>query len=490
MGSHSAGTSGTVASRHSAWLVLAFGAILSAAMVAGFPDDVGVKVLAMTVLWLSSVISVRMDLAHPFVWLGGTFLLYTASGPLLFHLGLHPIPVWSGILIEELDFSFAMDLQYMAFLVVCAVIGPGRVTFEPALRDIRIRALFDGVLPVLAVALLLAVFGVAEVLTEGFTQKIDVIRYGSWATRLGFGLNITVTCVGVYLIKQFVEGRLPAAYATILFFIALGVINVAVVGERNFIFRFMVIAFFTIHVAHRRVSFGAFLLFGIIASLFISVMGGVKMVAVSEQVLGPFALSFEDMIGLSGFSQNPSVVNDSAPLLYAKILLVMALGNEFMTAGNNLAMLVTRVPTEIPFQNGWTLFNDVVRALQPGFLVRQEANNTTSIYNWLFFPENTERGGGQGFSFVGTGYFNFGIPGVILVMSVFGVAVRGAYHWAGRSPFGLAFFLGFIPVAIQTARGDLSGPISQSLKHVLLPLLSMVFVSYLVNRRQGIARAS
>ena len=127
-----------------AWIVLAIGAIVSAALVVGSPDDVGVKVLAMTVLWLSSVVSVRMDLAHPFVWLGGTFLLYTASGPLLFHLGLHPNVGWSGMLIEEFDFSFAMDLQYMAFLVVCAMIGPGRVTFEPMLRDTRFQALFGG----------------------------------------------------------------------------------------------------------------------------------------------------------------------------------------------------------------------------------------------------------------------------------------------------------------------------------------------------------
>lgn len=490
MDGRSTRTAATVASHRSAWLVLAFGAILSAALVVGFPDDVGAKVLAMTVFWLSAVASVRMDLTHPFVWLGGTFLLYTASGPLLFHLGLHPNTAWSGILIEEFDFSFAMDLQYMAFLVVCAVIGPRRVSFEPMLRDTRIQELFGGVVPVLAAAMVLAAIGVSDVLYQGFTQKTDIVLYGSWVTRLGFGLNMTATCVAVFLIKQFVEGRRPAAYATIICFVAIGVIIVTLVGERNFLFRFLVIALFVIHIAHRKVSIGMFLLLGIIASLLISVMGTLKMVAVSEQVFGSVAPSFEEIVGLSRFLVNPSVVNDPAPLFYAKFLLVMALGNEFMTAGNNLAIVVTRVPYEIPFQNGWTLINDVFRALQPGFLVHQEANNTTFIFNWLMFPENTERGGGQGFSLIGTGYFNFGTAGVILVMSVFGAAVRGAYRWAGKSPLGLAFFLGFIPVAISAARGDLSGPISQSLKHVLLPLVLMMVVSYLRDRRQGIVQAS
>ena len=64
-------TGEAMTSHLASWIVLAIGAIVSAALVVGSPDDVGVKVLAMTVLWLSSVVSVRMDLAHPFVWLGG-----------------------------------------------------------------------------------------------------------------------------------------------------------------------------------------------------------------------------------------------------------------------------------------------------------------------------------------------------------------------------------------------------------------------------------
>ena len=95
-------------------------------------------------------------------------------------------------------------------------IGPGRVTIEPMLRDVRIQALFAGVVPVRVVMMLLAEFGVTEVLCQGFTQKIDVSRYGSWATRFGIGLNMTATCVAVFLIEQFVNGRPPATYATII----------------------------------------------------------------------------------------------------------------------------------------------------------------------------------------------------------------------------------------------------------------------------------
>lgn len=476
-------TAETPATHLIAWIVLSVGAIFSAPLVLGFPGDIGAKVLSMIVFWIFSVISVRMDLSHPFVWLGGTFLLYSISGPLLLDLGLHPYPVWSGFLIEELDFAFAMDLQYLAIVVMFAMIGPRRMRFDPVLRDNRFEALFHGVTLVLPVALLISAIGIGEVISQGFTQKIDVILYGSWATRLGFGLNMTATCAAVYLLRHFVHGKALSAYVTIALFLALGVVVVTVVGERNFLFRFLVIALFAIHIAHRKISFGMFMLLGVAASVMIAVMGGLKMAAVSDQVLGPNSMTIEELVGLSKIIENPSIVNDPTPLQYAKILLVLTLGNEYMTAGNNLAMVVTRVPYEFPFQNGWTLINDVARGLQPGFLVRNEANNTTFIYNRLMFPENSERGGGQGFSLVGTGYFNFGTMGVIMIMALFGWAVRGAYRWAAKSPFGLVFFLGFIPIAIASARGDLSGPISQSLKHVLVPLVAMMLVSHFITNR-------
>ena len=468
-----------------AWVVLGLGAVVSGAVMLGYPDDVGAKVVAMTLLWLASVVSVRMDLAHPFVWFGGAFLLYTASGPLLFHLGIHPNSVWSGMLIEELDFSYAMDLQYLALLAVCLTIGPRRVSFEPALGDDRIQEFFGGVAPVLCVAMLLAAVAVADVVAEGFTQKIDVVRYGSWATRFTFGLHMTATCVAVFLMRYFAHGRPRTAYATIVCFIAIGVIIVILVGERNFLFRFLVIAFFVVHIAHHKVSIGTFVLLGLLGSLLIAVMGGLKMAALSDQVLGPIAPSFEELLDRSGFRDNPSVIDDSTPVVVAKLMLVMAAGNEFMTAGNNLAMLVTRVPGEFPFQDGTTLVNDVARALRVGFLVGADADNTTAIYNRLMFPENTERGGGQGFTLVGTGYFNFGTAGAVMIMVVFGAVIRLIYRWASTSAFGLLFFLGFLPVAISAPRNDLSLPLSQGLKHVLLPLVLMMVVSYLRDRRRG-----
>ena len=53
-----------------AWVMLGLGAAVSGAIMLAYPDDVGAKVVAMMVFWVAAVASVRMDLAHPYVWLG------------------------------------------------------------------------------------------------------------------------------------------------------------------------------------------------------------------------------------------------------------------------------------------------------------------------------------------------------------------------------------------------------------------------------------
>jgi hypothetical protein len=46
----------------------------------------------------------------------------------------------------------------------------------------------------------------------------------------------------------------------------------------------------------------------------------------------------------------------------------------------------------------------------------------------------------------------------------------------------LFFYISYIPIAMFTARSDLGTPISQGLKHVLVPLALMLFISALVTR--------
>ena len=70
-------------------------------------------------------------------------------------------------------------------------------------------------------------------------------------------------------------------------------------------------------------------------------------------------------------------------------------------------------------------------------------------------------------------------------MLIVGISLRAIYRWAGRTPIGLMFFIGFFPVAVYVARNDITGPLSQGPKHVLLPLFAMFVISYLRGDRSA-----
>ena len=467
-----------------AWITFGFAIAISGAMFLAFPDSLGVKILAMTLFVLISAASVRFDLTHPFVWLGPPFLLYSISAPLLFYVGIHPLTIRSVYRIEELDFSGAVEIHYLGLVACLLIIGTRRMSFDAVLNDDRREAFFTGVMPVLLLAGALAAIAVSAIIAGGFASKNQVILEGSWVTRLSFGFNIAATCVVVYVVREFSAERKMHAYIFIAAIAAVGVLVVLYTGQRGFLFRFLVVVVFAVHIAHRKLTVTTILPLGIAGAVLISVMAVLKssLLTGSSEILTNLDMQTllalpQEYEYLTGGGESPIVVN-------GKWLLLMMLGSEFMTSGNNLALLLLRVPHEIPYQYGVTLVNDIVRALSPGFLFNPlEIQSTVSVFNRLFFPGGYFLGKGQGFSFVGTGYFNFGIAGAVMIMLIFGAAIRLFYRCAAKSPMGLFFYIGYIPIAMFTARSDLATPVSQGLKHVLVPLLLMLFISVLSTRR-------
>ena len=126
----------------------------------------------------------------------------------------------------------------------------------------------------------------------------------------------------------------------------------------------------------------------------------------------------------------------------------------------------------------------MLRAFTPGVLdITSEFEHSVNVFNKTFFPDASSRGIGEGFSLVGSGYFNFGLPGAILIMVVFGFSIRLLYRWSVRSPLGMYFYISFIPIAMFTTRSDLGTPVSQGLKHVLLPLVLMLLAAAISKRQ-------
>ena len=241
-------------SGETAWLTLFAGFVLSSGLLVAAGDNIGQQILAMFVLMVASGLAVRFDIAHPLVWFAGAFTLYSISGPLLQYLGVHPYDTWGGYRIQELDFSGAMDFQFLALLVAVMVIGPYRQSFAGAMKHRDAITLFDGAMPVLISATVIGIANVYQIVSQDFGSKGDVVLSGDWTTRLSFAFNIAATALGVYLAKLFCEGRPVSAYVTLTIVIAVGIAMVLLIGQRHFLFRAGLICLLVFHIFHQRIS--------------------------------------------------------------------------------------------------------------------------------------------------------------------------------------------------------------------------------------------
>lgn len=468
-------------SRHNsqtAWAILSFGAISSTALLLLASDDIGLKVSAMFILCGAAAAAVRFDIAHPFVWFAGAFTLYSISGPLLFHLDVHPYVNWGGYSVETLDFSGAMDYQFFALLIALVVIGPNQVSFFNMRGGPAAAALYRGALPVLVTACVIGIINVTQIVSLDFGSKGDVVLSGDWTTRLSFAFNIAATALGVYLAKLFTEGRPAAAYITLMIVVAVGITLVLLIGQRHFLFRAGLVSLMVFHIFHRRISIRSLLLLAGFALTLSTVLGGYKMTLVLQNALPIAGGSLLEETRLALSLKNPEFLNNSTFLQYLKVALVAALGSEAMTPGNNMAMLLSRLPQDLPYFYGATIPGDVLRSVLPGFIIQPYVDTTSVVYNQLVFPGTAATGGGVGFTIAGYGYLHFGNLGLVAIMLFIGASLRKIYRWASRSPTGLMFYIGFFPVAVYIARNDITGPLSQGLKHVLLPLIAMTVISH------------
>ncbi len=323
-----------------------------------------------------------------------------------------------------------------------------------------------------------------QIVSLDASSKGDVVISGDWSTRLSFAFNIAATALGVYLAKLLSERRLTAAYCTLLIVIAIGVAMVLLVGQRHFLFRAGLVCLLVFHIFHRRISIRSLLLMAAFALILSTALGGYKMALVLQNTLPIENVSLWESTQQLISLRNPEFLNSSPFMQYVKVGLVAALGSEAMTPGNNMAMILSRVPHDLPYFYGSTLAGDLFRSILPGFIIAPYVDTTAVTYNALVFPETAATGSGVGFTIAGYGYLHFGEMGLLLIMLLVGAALRAIYHWAGRTTTGLMFFIGFFPVAIYVARTDITGPLSQGLKHVLIPLLMMIFVAHLRGHRR------
>ena len=396
-------------------------------MVSG--GEIGVKIVAMLILWLFAAASCRSTLSHPFMWFGLFYVLYGISAPAMIYLNIHPFGFWGGRWMRELNFSHVLDLEFIGLIIVLLVIGPRTYDLRLIGKSAEHREFVNGAYIVLAIAIGLVSLSLAEIFSQGFQSKGEITIYGGWMTRLNFAYNIVVTAMTVIVYKYFTEEKPAAGYVVIAIFAMLAFFCIFVSGQRNFFFRFVLSSVFVLHITKQK-NLGVMAAVGFIPGLiFISLLNDQKMAWTGgfDSGLGMGLISIFDV---NVDAKHAAMLLDPPLLMYFKLVVLAAFGTELMTASNNLALVIDRVPHDLPYLNGSTLFvTDLVRGVVPGFLLQEQMETTGYIYMNNFFAESFARGEGPGFSMLGAGYMNFGSSGSILVIIIFSLVLRNVYRW-------------------------------------------------------------
>ena len=443
------------------------------------PNDLGAKILAFVALWFAAAAIVRLEISHPYIWFGFFFMLYSVSGPLLHFYDIHPYGIWGGRDIRTLDFSSTLDLEMGCFVLFMLIVGPVARDLHKVARS-GLDAFSNGAPIIAGIAALLVVIVLAEISAGGFSTKGEVTIHGSWLTRLSFGYSILALSACVMMYSRFIDNRPRDAYLFLVAMLICGVMVVLISGQRNFLFRFALLAVFMIHFGHRRITWPTALMLTVAGLAMISLLAAQKM-AFSSDVVESALTGSGVTSAITGYlAKNPSAIFDPSISDYWNFFLLLSLGDELMTASNNLALIMDRVPTDMPYLNGIPLFtSDIGRVLLPGFLLSSEPETTVSIYHSTFFRELVEQGAGPGFTLLGHGYIHFGTVGALLVTGFFAFIIKLLYRAAERSSLGFLCFVAVIPIAVYSTRMDLTAAFSQGIKHVFIPIVAMAVISFL-----------
>jgi hypothetical protein len=402
-----------------------------------------VKILSLITFTLCAASSVRFDLSHPFVWFNFPFLFYSISAPVLYLLG-------------ELEYyptlAETLNLEYIAILSSAMVIGTTTYSYRN-LKIKNLKFLLKGNNWFFLMSLMLSLLYLCSIIILGVKNKGHKVVYFSPFLALDFAYYFIGVSVSIYIISNWILGK-KLSFWNILFFSSYLIFSFLICGERDILFRFVLLAVMLYHILYKKVKL-LYLSMIFLAMLFLATISGhFKMLLVTGQMSGDFQ-------------------ND----MNTKSVITKLLGSELITASQNLARILEYIPEKEPFFMGETIWWDIKRALVPGFLFQRDTFiNTSTWFTKTMFPNYWKQGMGVGFTIVGVGYINFGAYGVIGIFILIGFVLNWIYRWSAKTVFGLLFYISFMPVCLISIRGDLSAPISRSIKHILIPLFLIILI--------------
>lgn len=436
--------SGADSWRWTRWYLVLFFALVSGVLVFA-NDEPLTNVVGLGVLTIAGIIATGVDLAHPYTWFGVSFFAYSASTPIL--VAMHEASAVGSL-------HKALTLEWIALVAFLVAVGPAKRTpvFTANLDKIVSSAKF-----LYGLCFLASVVFVAAAWFGGYTDKLQLLRSNSFWLKLSSAFPVMSLAFAVLVTATILRRRRPP-WGLLVFTLGWTSFALLVTGERDFVYRAILIAALLMHSLYRHIGRMG------IAVLIIAAFGFVPLLASLKVVL---------------------ISHEKVDVSFSRIV-VGALSDEPATASRNLDVLLSQPDAEGK-EGGRTLLQDIRRAALPSSFFPQ-GDDPTSVFNRTFYPNYVAGGGGVGFTLVGEGYLNFGALGVGMWFAFLGLVIRALYSRSAHSPIWLVAYVTMVPIAVYIIRADFSNLMAQSTKHVLIPIMLLYAGRSVLRNRNVVER--
>lgn len=389
-----------------------------------FSSNCILQMVALVVTYFLMVLSVRLDIFHPYVWFGGGLTVYSIGYPMRYVLGTN---VSRGYTNEPLFMSWIA-------LVVIIIMVPS-YSIKKDIDSVKRRAVPKNLINVSVLYILCCIFIIAG---SGLKNKTELYAQNNKFFMLAFSL---VYLLLVFYTYSFCADKYATGKTNIVLIIEVAVAAIGLSlfsGERDIMLNFVLVTVLLLYY------------WKVINMKQLVVLAALGVLIFPVTVVYKYYL----LSGVKG--TNVSLGFD------LKSIVDNFFYGEFESASRNLQLLVNHQEFTKGLMGGRTYISAVTRIF--GYA-------PWSCTAW-FMAEFFEPGrSGQGFTAIGEGYINFGYMGIIFEFIIIGAMLSYMYKRHNRSITWLTIYISSFPIFIYAVRADLANILSPMCRHVLMGIL-------------------
>lgn len=392
--------------------------IISYIMIA-FCDAIIIHIMSMLLLSIVASCLVGFDLMHPFFWFSAFFAIYSVGYPLILSMGFS----------SRIGYSKeTMIYQLVALFTLLLVVTPKRISArkKEKIHEVRFNIGILNRLIYIALVVLIMLTGI-YVAEAGFSGKGEIYESGGIILNMLFRFPLILAFLyTLSLISQYAQTRkLPVKQMA---FTGVALIFLTLFsGERDFIFRFLLLTVFV---------------------LWIFEVINIKKLFIIAPV---FSLLLPLSSAYKYFFLNGNVFAMNENVLYS------FLTGEFESAARNLQLLINNSSAVKGCKGLAFIFSDIVSVFY------SEIDSASAWFDQTFYSNSTTE---YGFTLVGEGYIMGGMGGIIFLFILIGLLIRVFYRNAYKNVYTLSSYLYFITVIIYAIRCDFGLILSAVIKQI------------------------